>query len=62
VDLPFPSEIDHDGIEALGPLPLTSFPDGVAASVAIYRELAAAGRLDPAAHGLEPAVTPATGS
>ena len=33
VDLPFPSQIDHDGIEALGPLPLTPFPDGVAASV-----------------------------
>ena len=62
VDLPFPSQIDHDGIEALGPLPLTPFPDGVAASVAIYRELAAVGRLDPAAHGLEPAATPAIGS
>jgi UDP-glucuronate 4-epimerase len=62
IDLPFPSQIDHDGIEALGPLPLTPFPDGVAASVAIYRELAAAGRLDPVAHGLEPAATPAIGS
>jgi UDP-glucuronate 4-epimerase len=62
ITLPFPSDIDHDGIEALGPLPATSFPDGVAASVAIYRELAAAGRLDPAAHGLEPAQAPAAGS
>jgi nucleoside-diphosphate-sugar epimerase len=62
IGLPFPSQIDHDGIEALGPLPLTPFPDGVAASVAIYRELAAAGRLDPVAHGLEPAATPAIGS
>jgi UDP-glucuronate 4-epimerase len=62
IDLPFPSQIDHDGIEALGPLPLTPFPDGVAASVAIYRELAAVGRLDPVAHGLEPAATPAIGS
>ncbi len=52
--LPFPSEIDHDGIEALGALPITPFAEGIAASVAIYRDLAAAGRLDPAAHGLEP--------
>jgi UDP-glucuronate 4-epimerase len=54
VDLPFPTEIDHDGIEALGSLPVTPFAEGIAASVAIYRDLAAAGRLDPAAHGLEP--------
>ena len=41
--LPFPTEIDHDGIEALGPLPVTPFAEGIAASVAIYRDLAAAG-------------------
>jgi len=57
VELPFPSEIDHDGIEALGPLQLTPFNDGVKASVEIYRQLARAGRLVPAEHGLEP--TPA---
>jgi nucleoside-diphosphate-sugar epimerase len=55
--LPFPTEIDHDGIEALGPLPLTPFADGVAASIAIYQGLAAEGRLDPVANGLEPAPT-----
>jgi nucleoside-diphosphate-sugar epimerase len=54
VSLPFPAEIDHDGIEALGPLPLTSFADGVAASIAIYQGLASTGRLDPVANGLEP--------
>ena len=53
VSLPFPVEIDHDGIEAIGPVPLTPFADGVRESVAIYRGLAAAGRLDGAAHGLE---------
>ena len=53
--LPFPSEIDHDGIEALGPLPVTPFAEGIAASAAIYRDLADQGRLDPVAHGLEPA-------
>ena len=53
--LPFPSEIDHDGIEALGPLPVTPFADGVRASVEIYRQLAEEGRLDPSEHGLETA-------
>jgi UDP-glucuronate 4-epimerase len=53
IGLPFPSEIDHDGIEALGPLPVTPFADGIEASVAIYQELAARGRLDPAEHGLD---------
>jgi UDP-glucuronate 4-epimerase len=53
VSLPFPSEIDHDGIEVLGPLPVTPFAKGIEASVAIYQELAARGRLDPAEHGLD---------
>jgi nucleoside-diphosphate-sugar epimerase len=53
VSLPFPSEIDHDGIEALGPLPVTPFAAGIEASVAIYQALAARGRLDPAEHGLD---------
>ena len=50
--LPFPSAIDHDGIEALGPLPVIPFGDGVAESAAIFRRLAAEGRLDQAAHGI----------
>jgi UDP-glucuronate 4-epimerase len=54
VDLPFPSEIDHDGIEAIDPPPMTSLMDGIAESVAIYRDLAKHGQLDPVAHGLEP--------
>lgn len=54
VSLPFPAEIDHDGIEALGPLPVTPFAEGVRASVEIYRDLARRGRLAPAEHGLEP--------
>ena len=55
VSLPFPTAIDHDGIEAIGPVALTPFADGVRESVAIYQDLAAAGRLDGAAHGLEAA-------
>jgi UDP-glucuronate 4-epimerase len=54
VDLPFPTEIDHDGIEALGPLPVTPLADGIRSSADAYRALALAGRLDPADHGLEP--------
>lgn len=57
-DLPFPSEIDHDGIETIDPLPVTSLADGIEESVAIYRTLAGEGRLDPAEHGLEPIPAP----
>ncbi len=53
VDLPFPSEIDADGIEAFGAVPITPFAEGVRESVDIYRRLASAGRLDAASHGLE---------
>ena len=53
VDLPFPSEIDHDGIEVLGPLPVTSLADGVRDTVDIFQHLLRAGRMDPAEHGLE---------
>jgi UDP-glucuronate 4-epimerase len=53
-DLPFPSEIDHDGIEAIDRGPVTSLADGIAESVTIYRQLARDGRLEPADHGLEP--------
>ncbi len=52
--LPFPSNIDSDGIDALGPLEITPFADGIRASVEIYRGLLADGRLDPVAQGLEP--------
>jgi hypothetical protein len=52
VSLPFPVEIDTDGIEALGPLEVTPFATGVRKSVEIYRALAAAGRLDAEQHGL----------
>ena len=54
VSLPFPTEIDHDGIEAIGALAVKPLEDGIAASVAIYQAMARDGRLDPADHGLEP--------
>ena len=56
-ELPFPSEIDHDGIEAIEPPVVTPLVDGIAASVAIYRTLARDGQLYAADHGLEPVVT-----
>jgi UDP-glucuronate 4-epimerase len=59
VSLPFPADIEHDGIEALGPLPVTPFADGVRASIEIYRLLAREGRLVAAEHGLEPPAVPA---
>ena len=57
-DLPFPSEIDHDGIEAIDPAPATPLAVGVAETVEVLRSLARDGRLDPADHGLEPVATP----
>jgi UDP-glucuronate 4-epimerase len=54
IDLPFPTEIDSDGIETLGPLRVTPLDEGVRASVEIYRALLHAGRLDPVEQGLEP--------
>jgi nucleoside-diphosphate-sugar epimerase len=58
VSLPFPPEIDHDGIEALGPLPVTPFAEGVRASVEIFRRLASEGRLTAGEHGLEAPAVP----
>jgi UDP-glucuronate 4-epimerase len=52
VSLPFPVEIDTDGIEALGPVNVTPFAAGVRESVEIYQALAGAGRLDGEQHGL----------
>jgi UDP-glucuronate 4-epimerase len=53
-DLPFPFEIDHDGIETIDPAPTTPLAVGVAETVEVLQALADDGRLDPADHGLEP--------
>jgi UDP-glucuronate 4-epimerase len=55
--LPFPSEIEHASIAALGPVPVTPFREAIAATAAIYRGLAADGRLVGTEHGV-PAVAP----
>jgi UDP-glucuronate 4-epimerase len=53
--LPFPSEIAHDALAAIGPVPVTPYRDGIAATVQLLRQLDADGRLDPVQQGL-PAV------
>ena len=57
-DLPFPSEIDHDGVDAIDPVPATPLGVGVAETVEVLQALARDGRLDPADHGLEPVASP----
>jgi nucleoside-diphosphate-sugar epimerase len=59
--LPFPSEIAHAGLAAaLGPVPVTPYEKGIAATVAILRGLAASNRLVPTQQGLPAAeATPA---
>jgi hypothetical protein len=57
-DLPFPSEIDHDDIEAVDPAPATPLAVGVTETVEVLQALARDGRLDPADHGLEPVASP----
>ena len=59
VRLPFPSEIAHDGVGVLGPLPVTPFEAGIDATVAILRRLAEEGLLVPEQHGLPPSETSA---
>jgi nucleoside-diphosphate-sugar epimerase len=51
-ELPFPSDIAHDGLAALRPPPVTPYEDGIAATVEIFRRLAAGGRLVGAEQGL----------
>ncbi len=51
-ELPFPSEIEHDSLAALGPLPVTPYEDGIQATVDIFRRLAADGRLVGTEQGL----------
>ena len=43
--LPFPSDIEHRSLQALGAVPVTPHRDAIAATADIYRSLAAEGRL-----------------
>ena len=50
--LPFPSDIEHDSIEALGDVPVTPFRDAIAETADIFRHLLAEGRLVGAEQGV----------
>jgi nucleoside-diphosphate-sugar epimerase len=58
-ELPFPAAIAHETLAALGQVPVTPYREGIAASAAIYRQLADEGRLVADEQGL-PAPVPAT--
>jgi UDP-glucuronate 4-epimerase len=63
--LPFPADIQHDSLAALGEVPVTPFRDAIAATARIYQGLAADGRLVGSEHGVPaagsaPSVTPSS--
>ena len=68
--LPFPSDIQHDALAALGDVPVTPYRDAIAATARIYQRLAAEGRLvgseqgvpAPAGSGAAAAASPAAPS
>jgi nucleoside-diphosphate-sugar epimerase len=57
-ELPFPADIAHDRLAELGDVRVTPFRDAIAATAAIYRRLAADGRLVGAEHGVVAAPVP----
>jgi nucleoside-diphosphate-sugar epimerase len=57
--LPFPSAIAHESLASLGPVPVTPYRDGIAASAAVYRRLADEGRLVATEQGVPARVVPA---
>ena len=52
--LPFPDEIDHDGLAVLGPVRSTALVDGIRETIEVFRERLARGTLAPEHYGLEP--------
>jgi nucleoside-diphosphate-sugar epimerase len=50
--LPFPEAVDASGIAEIGEVPVTPLDEAVGETVALYRDLAARGRLTGAEHGL----------
>jgi hypothetical protein len=55
--LPFPADIQHDRLAALGDVPVTPYREAIAATAGIYEQLARDGRLVGAEHGV-PAAAP----
>ena len=56
--LPFPADIEHGSLAALGAIPVTPYRDAIAATARIYERLAADGRLVAAEQGVPAAVAP----
>lgn len=56
-ELPFPSDIAHDRLAELGDVPVTPYRQAIAETVAIYRRLAAEGRLVGSDQGVPTAAT-----
>jgi nucleoside-diphosphate-sugar epimerase len=54
--LPFPDEIDHDGLAVLGPVRSTGLAYGIRETVEVFRERLARGTLTPEHYGLEPLI------
>ena len=57
--LPFPSDIQHDSLAALGDIPVTPYREAIAATARIYQALAADGRLVGGQHGVPAAASAA---
>jgi len=55
--LPFPSDIEHTSLAALGDVPVTPHRDAIAQTADIYRRLLADGRLVGSEHGVPQAVS-----
>lgn len=58
--LPFPADIAHDSLAALGPIASTPFEDGIRATVDVFRRLAAEGRLVGTEQGMPATATART--
>lgn len=57
--LPFPADIQHDRLAALGAVPVTPYADAIAETADIFRALAAEGRLIGAEQGIPATAAPA---
>jgi hypothetical protein len=56
--LPFPADIQHDSLAALGDVPVTPYGDAIAATARIFQDLAAEGRLVGTEQGIPGAAAP----
>jgi UDP-glucuronate 4-epimerase len=50
--LPFPDDADSEGLDIIGPPPVTTLDDGIGATLEFFGDLQTRGMLEPEAHGL----------